>query len=90
MFSRLIIIVLMLCVPLVVAVMAQQLTRTVPAPELSSEIVQVKLNRTGSRISPAAPTAQEVPLSYTPRTVKNFNPEGSAAYTTKQTAKDKK
>ncbi len=75
MLSRLIIIVLVLCVPLAVALLAQQITREVPAPELSSAVLDIRLDK--ARKQPLADGAaeQEVPLSYTPRSVKHIYPD---------------
>ncbi|WP_373746333.1 hypothetical protein [Neisseria dentiae] len=75
MLSRLIIIVLVLCVPLAVAMLAQQITREVPAPGLSSAVLDVQFDK--SRKQPLADNAagQEVPFSYTPRSVKHIHPD---------------
>lgn len=80
MFSRLLIIVLVLCVPLTVAVLAQKLTHTVPEPELPSEILEVRLSSAGRNFAqPEGAALQEVPRSYTPRSVKHINQNGQSA-----------
>lgn len=75
MLSRLIIIVLVLCVPLAVAVSAQQITREVPAPELSSAVLDVQFDKTRRQPRADGAAGQEVPLSYTPRSVKHIHPD---------------
>ncbi len=79
MLSRLIIIVLVLCVPLAVAMLAQQITREVPAPELSSAVLDIRLDKTRKQQLEEGATGQEVPLSYTPRSVKHIYPDQDPA-----------
>ncbi|MDO4227738.1 hypothetical protein [Neisseria sp.] len=79
MLSRLIIIVLVLCVPLAVAMLAQQITREVPAPELSSAVLDVQFDKSRKRPLAADADGQEVPLSYTPRSVKHIYPDQDPA-----------
>ncbi|WP_416191082.1 hypothetical protein [Neisseria sp. CCUG12390] len=77
MLSRLIIIALVLCVPLGVAVVAQHLTRTVSDPPLKGDVLHVKLLKSGKRNAEpeVGRDAEEIPLSYKARSIKNLEPE---------------
>lgn len=81
MLYRLIIITLVLCVPLGVALVAQHLTRTVSEPPLTGEVLHVKLLPSQKRTdaAPRGRDAEEMPLSYKARSIKNLEPKDNVA-----------
>ncbi|WP_156300619.1 hypothetical protein [Neisseria sp. 74A18] len=79
MLSRLLIICFLLCLPIAIALLSQQMTRKVEPPKLPSSVVEVKLN-TRQHIRAERLPDQEVPAFYTPRSVKHINPLDEGEY----------
>lgn len=71
--SRLSIIILLLLIPVAIALLSQQITRTVPPPKLSGGIIEVPLHDTDDMSGHGADAATEIglPDSYIPRTIKH-------------------
>lgn len=73
MLSRLSIIILLLLVPVAIALLSQQIARTVPPPRLSGGIIEVRLRDTDDMSGYGADAVTEIglPDSYIPRTIKH-------------------
>ena len=73
MLSRLSIIILLLLVPVAIALLSQQIARTVPPPRLSGGIIEVRLRDTDDMSGHGADAVTEIglPDSYIPRTIKH-------------------
>lgn len=73
MLSRLSIIILLLLIPVAIALLSQQITRTVPPPKLSGGIIEVPLHDTDDMSGHGADAVTEIglPDSYIPRTIKH-------------------
>ena len=73
MLSRLSIIILLLLVPVAIALLSQQIARTVPPPRLSGGIIEVRLRDTDDMSGHDADAVTEIglPDSYIPRTIKH-------------------
>lgn len=80
MLSRLTIICFFLCLPIAIALLSQQMTRTVEPPKLPTNTVEVKLNARHQHINSDRLSEQEVPAAYTPRSVKYVSPIEEGEY----------
>ena len=89
MFSRLSIIFLFLCLPILITLTAQRMAETVEAPDLPKTPIMVKLaqkkgpasqrddSAPGNTPPPQDPDAPKAPRQYTPRAIERILPDES-------------